>query len=107
MRNKRITFRLSEEENNLINKKMNLLNIKDKSNYIRKMSIDGYIVNLDLENIKELIVYLRKSSENINQIARRINSTGNFYAQDLEDLQEYTKKTWCNVNKILTKLNKI
>ena len=55
--------------------------------YLRKMAVDGYVVQLDLGSIKELIKLLRSVSNNVNQIARRCNETRNLYGEDVEDLR--------------------
>jgi len=81
-------FKVSPEEMALIGKKMEQAGIKNKRAYLRKMAVDGYIVQLDMESVKELVKLLRSISGNINQIARRLNETRSLYAEDLGDLQK-------------------
>lgn len=50
------------------------------------MAVDGYIVKLDLPELSELLSLLRRTSNNINQVARRTHETGNIYDTDLEDI---------------------
>ena len=44
--------------------------------YLRKMAIDGYVVKLDLPELRELVSLLRYSSNNLNQLTRRAHETG-------------------------------
>ena len=54
--------------------------------YLRKMAIDGYVVRLELPELRDLISLLRRTSSNFNQIARRVNSTGRAYEDDIYDM---------------------
>ena len=66
---------------------MEQVGTENLSAYLRKIAIDGYILKLDLPELREMISLLRRSSNNLNQIARRLNETGRFYAADMEDLR--------------------
>lgn len=81
-------FKVSPEEMELINKKMMQAGTKNKRAYLRKMAVDGYIVRLDMESVRELSKLLRSIAENTNQIARRCNETRNLYAEDVGDLRK-------------------
>ena len=78
---------VTPEERVLIQQKMAQLGTKNFSAYARKMLIDGYIVHIDTGPVRAQTAELQKIGVNINQIARRINSTGTVYAQDLEDIK--------------------
>ena len=56
------------------------------------MAIDGYVVNLDLPELRELVALLRRSSNNLNQLTRRVHETGRYYDADMEDLQQNYEK---------------
>ena len=73
--------------------------------YLRKMSIDGYILKLDLPELKEMISLLRRSSNNLNQIAKRMNQTGRLYGEDMDDILQNQERLWQTVNTILTRLS--
>lgn len=75
--------------------------------YLRKMAVDGYIVKLDLPELSELLSLLRRTSNNINQVARRVHETGNIYDTDLEDILQKQKELWDGVNEILSCLGGI
>lgn len=100
-------FKVSPEEKVLIEKKMELLHITNQRAYLRKMAVDGFIINLELHCIKEMVFYLKKVSSSFNQIARRVNATGNFYLEDLEELKRENQKIWIAVNKILNKIENL
>ena len=72
--------------------------------YLRKMAIDGYVVKLELPELRDLISLLRRTSSNFNQIARRVNSTGRVYEDDIYDMKVKIEKTWDATNKVLEKL---
>lgn len=79
-------FKVSPEEKAVIDEKMELLGTKNMRAYLRKMTVDGYIVHLDTKAVQELVMLLRSIASNTNQIARRCNETRNLYAEDLNDL---------------------
>ena len=62
-------------------------------------------LKLDLPEIKEMISLLRRSSNNLNQIAKRVNQTGRLYGEDMEDILRKQERLWQAVNEILSKLS--
>ncbi len=103
-RNIQIIFWVSEEEREQIQAKMEQVGTENLSAYLRKIAIDGYILKLDLPELREMISLLRRSSNNLNQIARRLNETGRFYAADMEDILQRQEQLWQAANTILTRL---
>ena len=77
------------------------------SAYIRKMVIDGYVVKLDMPELRELILRMKSISNSENQIAKLINSTGNIYETDIEEIRKNQEEIYEVVRKILTSLSKI
>ena len=71
------------------------------------MAIDGYIVKLDLPELSELLSLLRRTSNNINQVARRVHQTGNVYDTDLEDISQKQQELWERMNEILSRLGRV
>ena len=102
-----ILFRVSPEEKEQIDRRMAELGIVNMAAYLRKMALDGYIVNLDLPELRELVSLLRRSSNNLNQIAKRVNTTGRIYTSDMEDMLQKQEQLWEAVNTILLKLASI
>ena len=100
-------FRVSPEELALIEQKMAQLGTKNREAYLRKMALDGYVVRLELPELKELVSLMRYSSNNLNQLARRVNETGRIYDADLEDISRRQEALWDGVHQVLTQLAKL
>ena len=99
--------KVSPEEKKVINQKMALLGTTNLRAYLRKMAVDGYVVQLDMGSVVELVKLLRSISNNVNQIARRCNETHNLYAQDVEDLRRGYAQVWEGINALLKKFEKL
>ena len=106
-RNTFVSLRLDREEVERINQKMEEVGMHNRSAYIRKMALDGYVVKLDLPELKQMISLLRYTSNNINQIAKRLNEGGRAYDTDFVDIQEKLDQLWGLANEILMKLSTI
>ena len=106
-RDVQLKFRVTQEERELIEKKMALLGTSNMAAYLRKMAIDGYAVNLELPELGEMVSLLRRSSNNLNQLTRRVHETGRFYDADLEELRQSYDSLWDAAQKILTSLAKL
>ena len=102
-----LLFWVSSEELELIHKKMEQYGTKNLSAYLRKMALDGYVVQLDLPELKEMVSLLRRSSNNLNQLTRRVHETGRIYDADLEDITQRQEQLWEGVREILTQLSKL
>ncbi|MFR8331193.1 MAG: plasmid mobilization protein [Oscillospiraceae bacterium] len=102
-----LNFRVSPEELALIEQKMAQLGTTNREAYLRKMALDGYVVRLELPELKELVSLMRYSSNNLNQLARRVNETGRIYDADLEDISRRQEALWDGVHRILTQLAKL
>ena len=102
-----MNFRVSPEELALIEQKMSQLGTVNREAYLRKMALDGYVVKLDLPELKELVSLMRYSSNNLNQLTRKVHETGRVYDADLEDISQRQEQLWDSVQKILTQLSKL
>ena len=102
-----LNFYASEEEAALIRQRMKDSGVTNLSAYLRKMAIDGYHVNLDLTDVRELVSLLRRCSNNLNQYVKRANETRSVYAADIEDLRRQYDTLWSAANGILEGLAKI
>lgn len=100
-----VSFRVSELEREMIERKMGLAGIQSLRAYMLKMAVDGYVVQLDLSGVREMVSLLRSTSNNMNQIARRANETRNIYATDIEDLRERYDQLWEKAGGMLKKLS--
>lgn len=102
-----LKFRVTPEEREMIELKMEQLGTTNMAAYLRKMAIDGYVVNLELPELGEMVSLLRRSSNNLNQLTRRVHETSRFYDADLEELRQSYDGLWDAAQKILTSLAKI
>ncbi|RKI76681.1 plasmid mobilization relaxosome protein MobC [uncultured Bacteroides sp.] len=93
-RNVQIIIRVTEEERALIEEKMQQIPTLNLSAYARKILIDGYIITLDLQEVKGHTAQLQKIGVNINQIAKRINETGRIYADDMDEIKRAMEEVW-------------
>lgn len=89
-----IKFRVTEEERTLIEEKMKLIPTCNMAAYLRKMAIDGYIIQIDHTDIKAMTAEIQKIGVNINQIARRVNSTGSAYQADIDEIKGVLNEIW-------------
>ena len=89
-----IKFRVTEEERALIEEKMKLIPTRNMAAYLRKMAIDGYVIQVDHSDIKAMTSEIQKISVNINQIARRANATGSVYQEDIEEIKGVLNEIW-------------
>ena len=102
-----VNFRVSPQELEMIEQKMAQLGTSNREAYLRKMALDGYVVKLELPELKELVSLMRYSSNNLNQLTRRVHETGRIYDADLEDIAQRQDQLWAGVREILTQLAKL
>ena len=93
-RNEQLIVRVSPEEKQLIQKKMEQYHTNNFSRYARKMLIDGYVIRLDLSEFQKLSGEINAIGTNINQIAKVINTTRSMYAQDFNQVKEMVEEIW-------------
>ena len=102
-----IYFKVTDEERDLIEQRMKLAGIRNMSGYIRKMCIDGYTVHLQISELTECAKFLRYISNNVNQIARRVNSGGGIYPDEVDEITAKLTETSKLFGNILERLSKI
>ena len=100
-----VKFRMTRQERKLLEEKMALAGTTNMGAYLRKMAIDGYVLRLDLPELREMISLLRRCSGNLNQIAKRANESGRIYETDLEEIQEQLDGLWNTAREILLALS--
>ena len=106
-KNINLHFMVNEQEHAMIEKRMEQAGITSMRAYLLKQAIDGHVVELDLSSVREMVRLLSNVSNNINQIARRANTTGSLYATDIEDLRGYYDRLWGQAKEILKVLSKV
>lgn len=103
-RNIQMKFYVTEEEKQLIEQKMQQLPTQRYGAYLRKMAIDGYIINMDTTDIKAFTAELGAIGRNINQIAKRVNAGGSVYQADIQEIRERLEEIWQLQRRILLSL---
>ncbi len=94
LRKNRIEVCVTDDEKEIIKGKMRLLKTRNTGAYMRKMAIDGYIIQVDYTEAKKLAAAVSKVSANVNQLCKRINSSGHFYDDDIAEMKEMMKEIW-------------
>ena len=102
-RNIPLMFYVTEAEMAAIAERMEQLGTTNKSAYLRKMAIDGYIIHVDTTDIKENTAQLQRIGNNVNQIVKRMNQTGSMYAADVEEVERLIGEIWRTQRSILLK----
>ena len=102
--NRDIHMRLKQSDIDKIRRRMNEAGIRNMSAYMRKMAIDGFVVNLDLSDVKELVRLLRYCSNNINQYAKKANESGDIFKSDIDDIKRRQDRLWNMANEIMERL---
>ena len=102
-----IYLKISKADHDIIKSKMSAAGIINESAYIRKMVIDGMIIKIDLQEIKDLNSNLRRFNNNLNQIAKRVNSTDNIYENEIDEIKNYQSQINDCLKSILKKLLKL
>ena len=100
----KLMTRVTEEEYAQIQARMALVGTDNLSAFLRKLALDGRIVLLDMDEINTLVSLLRRTSANINQIAKRVNTTSRVYENELSEIQNRLGEVWAALDEVLRKL---
>ena len=103
-RNHAMTFRVTSTERDMIRRRQEQTGIKNMRAYLLKMAIDGRVISIELDSVNEMVRLLSNATNNINQIARRVNETGNIHRPDIEDIQAKQEEIWVQQKEILRRL---
>ena len=106
-RSKRIELRVTAEELRQIHERMQETGISSLTAYMIRMAIHGYVIKMDLSDLKELLRLMQISGKNLNQYAKKANETGSIYHEDIEELRTAQKEILQELRKVLEKLTAI
>ena len=106
-RNHAMTFRVTEEERNMIRRRQKQTGMKNLRAYLLKMAVDGRVIHVELDSVTEMNRLLSNTSNNINQIAKRVNEMSNIYDSDIDEIKARQDEIWEQQREILHSLNKI
>jgi hypothetical protein len=100
-RNIAMTFRVTEEEREFIRRRQAQTGIINTRAYLLKMAVDGRVIRFEMESVNEMVRLLSNVSNNINQIAKRANETGNVYTADIDEIKSRQDEIWVQQKEIL------
>lgn len=89
-----MNFYVDEDERAAIKLKMEKMNIRNQSLYLRKMALEGRLIQVDYSVFSDIARSISATSNNINQIAKRLNATDNIYAEDMRQIQKTQEEIW-------------
>jgi uncharacterized protein (DUF1778 family) len=107
VRNKHITVRVTQEEYEMIRRRMAQTNTTNLRAFLLKMAIDGQVINVEMTSVNELGRLLRNATNNINQIAHRVNEMGRIYANDIKDIQARQDEIWNKQDSMIKLLSNV
>ncbi len=96
-------FYLDDEEQYILDEKFKISGMKSKSAFLRKLILYGYVYDVDYSYLRNYNTELGRISSNLNQIAKRINSTGNIYKEDMDEVKELMNEVWRTQKSMLSK----
>ena len=106
-RDKQLKIWVSQEEQEMIRQKMAEFGTENMGAFVRKMVIDGYILKLDIPELKEIVRLLGPIGNNVNQMARKLNAGGSIYREDIAEVNAKLDAIYKQLKKILKRLAKI
>ena len=98
-----VQFYLDDEEPYILDEKFKLSGMKSKSAFLRKLILYGYVYDVDYSYLRNYNTELGRISSNLNQIAKRVNSTGNIYKEDMDEVKELMNEVWRTQKSMLSK----
>lgn len=98
---------VTPEEQALIRERMAEAGISNMGAYMRKMALNGYVLHVDLSDIRELVSLQRRSANNLNQVTIHVNTYGGIYPHEIKALQRDYADLWEAFSDLLKKLSKI
>ena len=98
-----VQFYLDDDEQYILDEKFRLSEMKSKSAFLRKLILYGYVYDVDYSYLRNYNTELGRISSNLNQIAKWINSTGNIYKEDMDEVKELMNEVWRTQKSMLSK----
>ena len=81
--------------------------ISNMGAYMRKMALNGYVLHVDLSDIRELVALQRRCANNLNQVAVHVNTYGGIYPDEIKALQRDYADLWGPLSNLLKKLSAV
>lgn len=89
-----VQFYLNDDEQYILDEKFHLSKMKSKSAFLRKLVLYGFVYDVDYSHIREMNALLGNIGGNLNQIAKRVNTTNTIYKKDMDDIKELMNQIW-------------
>ena len=96
-------FYLDDEEQYILDEKFKISGMKSKSAFLRKLILYGYVYDVDYSYLRNYNTELGRISSSLNQIAKWLNSTGNIYKEDMDEVKELMNEVWRTQKSMLSK----
>ena len=101
------SFKVTPEEGKVIQQKMKAFDLKNQSTFLRAMALKGYLLKLNLPEIKEAVRLLGIMSNNVNQIAVRLHERGSVYETEMDEIADRQDELRELMKRILQRLDEI
>ena len=98
-----VQFYLDDDEQYILDEKFRVSGMKSKSAFLRKLILYGYVYDVDYSYLRNYNTELGRISSNLNQIAKWVNSTGNIYQEDINEVKELMNEVWRTQKSMLSK----
>jgi len=106
-RKMQVIIRLTEDEHDVLLQRMRDAGVQNREAYLRSMALTGYILRLDISEVREALRLMATATNNINQLAKRANETRSIYAQDMIQLREDVGNLRGQVSDIMKVFSKV
>ena len=106
-RNIHLHVMVTAEEFDAIRERMAEAGVTNAGAFVRKMALNGYVLNVDLAPVRELVSLQRRCSNNMNQIAIGVNTYGGIYPSEIASLQKDYSELWGRVSDVLKQLTAV
>ena len=103
-RDHQIHFCLSDDEMTILEAKMREAKTKSKSQFFRELLLYSNVYYVEFDDIRHMNTELGRIGNNINQIAKKMNETGNVYKEDVAEVKERQERIWQLLKSIILKL---
>ena len=98
-----VQFYLDDDEQYILDEKFRVSGMKSKSAFLRQLILYGYVYDVDYSYLRNYNTELGRISSSLNQIAKRLNSTGNIYKEDMDEVKELMNEVWRTQKSMLSK----
>lgn len=98
-----VQFYLNDDEQYILDEKFRLSGMKSKSAFLRKMILYGFVYDVDFSYLRDMNGLLGNIGSNLNQIAKRVNTTNTIYKKDMADIKELMNQIWQLQKSIISK----